>query len=193
MNFKYLVAGIKNILFNPDKAWDNIEAEEKQVRTIRDSILLPVIILVSLAALAGSLMFSNSALPASYSFFVAVRTFLILITTVYVAALIMGEITFPLDLGRDFNTSFTIITFSFIPFFICSILSGLFESLLFVNIIGLYGLYIFWEGTGKFMNPPRYKRMPLLIATFAITVLVYLGADAVLKTVLDKIFYAFFD
>lgn len=193
MDIKYFITGLKNILFDPSKAWETINIEHKPLKVIRDSFLLPLILLVSLSSLAGSLMFSSNNLPPVYSVFTGLRTFLVLLCTIYVTAVVLGEVTFPLDLGKDFYTSFTIITFSFVPFLICQIFSGLFESLLFVNIIGLYGLYIFWAGAEKFLDPPQYKKLPLLIATSVLAVVVYVVMNSILKTILDKIFYTLFD
>ncbi|HLN56462.1 MAG TPA: YIP1 family protein [Bacteroidales bacterium] len=193
MDIKYFITGLRNILFDPSKAWDTINIEHRPLKVIRDSFLLPLILLVSLAALTGSLLFTSNNLPPVYSIFTGLRTFLVLLCTVYATAFVLGEVTFPLDLGKDFYTSFTIITFSFVPFLICQIFSGLFESLLFVNIIGLYGLYIFWAGAEKFLDPPQYKKMPLLIATSVLAIFVYVVMNSVLKTILDKIFYALFD
>lgn len=193
MDFKFFLSGLKNIIFDPEKAWETIDIQNKPARVIRDSFLLPLIILASIASFAGSLLFSNTGLSPVYSLFTGMRSFLVLLSTVYVTALILGEVTFPLDLGKDFYVSFTIITFSFVPFFLCQIFSGLFESLLFVNIIGLYGLYIFWEGAEKFLDPPRYKKMPLLIAASIVAVIAYIATNTVLKMLLDRIFYAFFE
>lgn len=193
MDIKFFITGLKNILFDPSRAWDTINFEHRPIKVIQNSFLLPLIVLVSLSTFAGSLLFSNSNLSPLFSLFLGLRTFLVLYCTVYVTALVLREVTFPLDLGRDFYTSFTIIAFSFVPFLICQILSGFFESLLFVNIMGLYGLYIFWAGAEKFLDPPQYKKMPLLIATSVAAVILYVLVNSILKVILEKIFYAFFD
>lgn len=192
MDLKFFMNGIKAIITDPEKAWDSIERENKPVREVRNSLLLPLILLASLATFAGSLIFTNSELPASYSVLVAIRSFIVLYATIYFTAVLFGEVTLPLDLGKNFNTSFNLVAFSFIPFLICQIFSGVFESLLFVNVIALYGLYIFWEGTGKFLNPPQYKKVPLLIAVIIIAIVVYLASNLLIKTVSDRIFYALF-
>lgn len=193
MDLKYFISGLRNILFDPEKAWDTINLEHRPLKVIRDSFLLPMIILAAIATFAGSLLFTESNLPAVYSFFTGLRTFLVLLCTVYVTAFVLGEVTYPLDLGKDFYVSFTMVTFSFVPFLICQVFSGLFESLLFVNIIGLYGLYIFWAGAEKFLDPPQYKKLPLMIASSVIAVIVYIALNTVLKTVLDKIYYVLFE
>ena len=152
MNFKFFLNGIKNIILDPAKAWESIDSENRSVRTIRNSILIPLIVLVAVSSFFGSLIFVNSGLPPVYSVFVSIKCFVLLLITIYVTAFILNEITYTLDLGKDFNISFRLVVYSMIPFLLCQILSRLFESLLFVNIIGLYGLYIFWTGVEKLLS-----------------------------------------
>jgi hypothetical protein len=192
MNFKFFLNGIKNIILDPAKAWESIDSENKSVRTIRNSIFIPLIILVSISCFFGSLIYVNPGLPPVYSVFVSIKCFVLLLITVYGTALILTEITYALDLGKDFHISFRLVVYSMIPFLLCQILSRLFESLLFVNIIGLYGLYIFWSGVDKMLSLPQYKKMPMLIATTISMVVIYLGSDYLLSMLIKKVYYAIF-
>jgi len=192
MDYKFFISGLINILLDPVKGWNTIDSENRPVKVVRNSYLFPLIILVSASAFVGSMIFTNTELSPVYSFFVGIRYFLLLFITIYATSYILGEITFPLDLGRDFSVSFRIIVFSVTPFLLCQILSCIFESLLFINIIGLYGLYIFWTGTEKLLNPPQYKKMPLLIATIITIIGIYIAASILLDKLTDKIFFAFF-
>lgn len=192
MDYKYFLIGIKNTILNPGKIWETIDSETENRKLVRDSFFFPLIILVSVSAFAGSLIFSNSELSPLYSVFVGVKSFILLYFTIYATAYIFGEITFPLDLGRNFSISFKIIVFSITPFLLCDILSKLFESLLFVDIIGLYGLYIFWTGIEKMLAPPHYKKMPLLIASTITFAGIYIATSLVLTMLVDRVYFAFF-
>jgi hypothetical protein len=192
MDYRFLLYGIKNILLNPSKYWKTIHSENIPLKRIRNSFLLPLVILVSIALTTGSLIFFNTELSAIYSILLGIRIFIVLTATIYITSYILGEITYPLDLGKDFNNSFRLIVYSFTPFLLCQIVSSVFESLLFVNLIGLYGLYIFWTGADVILRPPQYKRMPLLIATTVVLVGVYVITDLVLKIITDRIYFAYF-
>ena len=192
MDFKFFLRGIKNIILNPVYAWETIYSENKPVKLLRNNYFLPLIILVSVSAFIGSLVFTNVELSPVYSIFVSIKCMGILYVTVYATSRIFSEITYPLDLGKDFNISFKIIVYSVTPFLLCQVLSCLFESLLFVNIIGLYGLYIFWSGTEKMLNPSKYKKMPMLIATFVSLIGIYIVTNLVLTMLFDKVYFAFF-
>jgi magnesium-transporting ATPase (P-type) len=168
MDYKFFLNGIISIISNPVKAWETIDSENRPPKILRNSFLLPLIILVTVSAFAGSLIF------------------------VYVTSFIFREVTYPLDLGRDFNTSFRLTVYSITPFLLCQIISRLFESLLFINIIGLFGLYIFWTGAEKMLNPPQYKKMPMLIAVSLIIAGIYITCDLVLSMMVERIYFAFF-
>lgn len=192
MDYRFLVAGIKNILINPSKYWFTIHSENISVKSVRNSILLPLTLLVAVAAFSGSLIFINTELSFVYSIFLGIRKFIVIITTTYIAALILRETTYPLDLGRSFTVSFRLIVFSLVPLLLCQIVTSTFESLLFINITGLYGLYIFWAGAEVILKPQQHKRIPLLVATTVVFTSVYLATDIFLSMVTDRIFYSFF-
>lgn len=192
MDYRFLLYGIRNILLNPSKYWETIHSENTPVKLIRNNFLLPLVILVSIASITGSLIFFNTELSVVYSIMLGIRIFIVLTATSYITSYILGEITYPLDLGKDFNISFRLIVYSLTPFLLCQILSSVFESLLFVNLIGLYGLYIFWTGADVTLKPPQHKRMPMLIATTVVLAGVYVITDLILKMIIDRIYFAYF-
>jgi hypothetical protein len=192
MNYKFFLSGLKSIIFSPVKAWNTIDSENKSVKFIRDNYLFPLIIFVTISAIAGSLLFINTELSPVYSIFMGIKWFLTIFITIYLTAFILGEITFPLDLGKNFQVSFRLIVYSITPFLLCLILSRLFESLLFVNVIGLYGLYVFWTGSEKLLTPPHYKKMPLLIATTITLSVIYILTSILLNMLTERLYYAFF-
>jgi hypothetical protein len=192
MNFNFFLQGIKNIVFSPVKLWETIKSENVQAGLIRNSFFIPLVALVALSSFFGSLLFTNAELSPVYSFFFSIKCFLVILIAVYATAYLLSEITYPLDLGRDFNISFSMVVFSITPFLMCQILSRLFESLLFVNIIGFYGLYVFWIGAEKILNPPQYKKIPLLIATTLTFAGIYIATNLLLNMITDRFYFAFF-
>ena len=192
MDYTFLPKGLINIIFNPEKEWGRIVSENKTTIFLRNNYLFPLILLVSISAIAGSLIFINTELSPVYSLLIGLKSFLLLFITVYASSLIFSQITYPLDLGKDFKTSFRIIVYSITPFLLCEIISSIFESLLFLDILGLFGLYIFWTGTEKLLTPPDYKKMPMLIATVVSIIGIYIVSDIILKMLTDKIYNSFF-
>ena len=189
---KFLPLLVKDIISNPAKAWETINSEIEPVRVTRNNLLFPLIILVSVSAIAGSLIFINSQLSPVYSLLVGIRCFLLFYIAVYATAFVLKEITYSLDPGRSFAISFRLIVYALVPFLLCQFFSRFFESLLFVNVLGFYGLYIFWTGSEKMLNTPAHKKTPLLIAAFVTFVGIYVLTNLLFKMLTNKIFFKFF-
>ncbi|MCE5344739.1 MAG: YIP1 family protein [Bacteroidales bacterium] len=193
MNYKFLINGIKNIILDPVKAWESIDTENYPVKIVKESLFIPLVVLISISAITGSLVFVNSRLSPLYSIFAGIKCFGLFYLSVYASAFIFGEITRAFNLGQNFSSSFKLIVYSILPVLLCQVLSRLFESLLFVDVLGLYGLYIFWTGAEKILNPPEDKKVPLLIVTTISFIVVYAATNFILTKLVNIIFYAFFD
>jgi hypothetical protein len=192
MDFKFLHRRIKYVILDPVKAWDAIHSENRPIKDVRGSFFFPLIILVALAAFAGSVIFDNSGLSIEYSILAGVKYFLLYYFVIYASALILREISYAQDLGRNFTTSFKLIAYSIAPLLLCQIASRIFESFIFVNVLSFYGLYIFWIGMEKMLAPPEHKKMPMLIAiTISLAGLIIAG-NLILTMVVDKIYFTFF-
>jgi len=192
MDFRFLYNRIKYIIVNPPKAWMVIHDENRPIKDVRNSFFFPLVILVAISSFLGSLIFTNSTLSPMYSLLVALKFLILHLVVVFTSAVIFGEITKALDLGKNYTVSFKIIAYSVAPFLICQIISHLFESLIFVNILSLYGLYIFWIGTEIMLNPPEHKKTPMLVATFVVVATLYIAGTILLSSVTDRIFFGLF-
>lgn len=192
MTNSFFLFVLKDIIINPVKTWETIDLENKPVRLIRNSFLFPFILLVSVSAIAGSLLYTHSELSAVYSIFVGIKCFLLFYITIYATTFILKEITYPLDLGKDFAVSFRLVAYSMAPFLLCQVLSRFFESLQFINVLALYCLYVFWTGSERILTPPSYKKMPMLIATLFTFLGIYIATNFLFTKLIDRIYYAFF-
>ncbi len=192
MNYKFLFKRLPFIIFHPEKAFGKINNENFSIKEIRNFYLFPLVILTAIFAFAGSLFLTNTHLPFVYSLFIALKFILLLLFVAYATAIIHKEITYALDLGRSFALSFKIIVYSLTPVFLCLMVSQLFESLVFINILSLYSLYIFWVGSNELLDPPEYKKRPMVIAIFLLAAAFYISGSWILTQIADRIYYGFF-
>jgi hypothetical protein len=192
MDYKFLLQRFFKILFSPAKEWESISSESRPLKDTRNSYLLPLIILVSVSSMAGSFFIINKQLSFIYSLLTGLKYFILLLAVIYSSAVILKEMTYAFDLGRDFSIAIKLIVYSLTPLYVCLIVSSLFESLVFVDILALYGLFIFGEGEKKMLNPPEHKKMPLLIATTIVVAELFIAFNVVLSQVTDRVYYAFF-
>jgi hypothetical protein len=192
MDYKYFFRQIALIIVSPSKAAEAINAEGNSLQKTRNNILLPMLLLILIFAFLGSIFFSNETLKPAYSVFVAARYFVLDLILVYLSALIFREIAKALDLTADYSLSFRITVYTLVPFFICQIVSLLFESLAFVDILALYGLWMLWSAGEIILNVPQHKKIPMLVATAVVIAELYIGGSIALASVFDRIYFAFF-
>lgn len=189
---KLLPSIIKEIISDPVKAWETIDSEITPARKTGNRLLIPLLLLVSLSAIAGSLLFTNSQLSAIYSVFVGVKCFLVFYIVIYATAFILKAIAPKFELRISYDISIMLIAYSVVPLLLCQFLSRFFESLLFVNILALYGLYVFWTGMESLLKPPSNRKLPLLIAALVIFTGIYITANFLFTIMIDKGYFIFF-
>ena len=78
------------------------------------------------------------------------------------------------------------------PIFLSLTVSRLFESLLFINVLGLYGLYIFWTGMEIMINPPEHKKLPMIIATVISMIIIFGLLQVILSRLTEAVYFNIF-
>ena len=192
MDFRFLYHRTKYFIINPGKAWEVVHREERPMRFVRDSFFLPLIILVSISAFLGSMFFINTTLKPMYSVLAAVNTFLFLYFGVYASAFAVREIINIFKRGNDFLVAFKLVAYSMAPIFLSLTISRLLESLLFINVLGLYGLYIFWIGTEVMVNPPDNKKLPMIILSVVAMLIIFLLLQVILSRLAEALYFSIF-
>ena len=192
MDFRFLYNRTKYFIISPVKAWEGVHSENRPIKDIRGSFFLPLAILASISSFFGSMFFINTTLKPMYSVLAGLDTFLFLYLGVYASAFIVKEITRALDLGHDFVVAFKLVAYSLTPIFLTLTISRLLESLLFINLLGLYGLYIFWTGMQEMVNPPEHKKLPMLIATVVSMIIIFGSLQVLLSRLTEMIYFTLF-
>jgi len=189
MEFKFLAKSITEIILDPVKAWDTINSESRPVSYINFNLFLPLIIIVSISAFLGSLLFINTGLLKTFSILAGIKYLLLYLVVINGTSFMVTKAAGALNVAMNFNLSFKLVMYSSVPFILCQAVSRLFESFIFINILAFYGLYIMWTGTGKMLNLQENKKLHLLLATTIIFLLSFFITDWFLNRVFDKLFY----
>jgi hypothetical protein len=192
MDFKFLVHTVRSIILDPMREWDVIQTENKPASLFCRSLFFPLLILASVSAFLGSFLFTNTELSSVYSVLTGVRYLVLFYLALNGTTFIFKEITNAFGYEMAFSSSFKIIVCSVVPLFLCQVISRLFESLIFVNILSFYGLYILWTGIEKTINPPERKKILLMISAAAAFIALLFIANWILTLVFDKFYFSIF-
>ena len=192
MDIRFFLRNIRDIILNPARGWERVQTENRPVVFVKNNFLLPLVILTAISAFLGSWIFTHTTLNIAYSILVGIKYFLLFIILTWFTAYILSETTRALDLGRNFMISFDLIAFSLTPLFLCQIISRLFESMIFVNILAFYGLYIFWSGAEKLLNPPEHKKVPMLVVMTAVVIFTFIIVNKILTVLIERLYFTVF-
>ena len=190
MNFSLLYRRIKNIIVNPRGMWADVAEENREVNELRLSFLLPMVLLIAVSGVAGTLLFTYNGLALTFPLLVAIKYFTGIFLTVEVAARIVTEIAFVFTRERNFNYNYKLVLYSFTPFMASMIITRLFSSLLFLNLAGLYGIYIAYIGVSTLyhLNPQGKIRYTALISLT--TLVFYLAVTFIINSVVDLLYFS---
>jgi Co/Zn/Cd efflux system component len=61
-----------------------------------------------------------------------------------------------------------------------------------MNVLSLYGLYIFWTGAEKILNPPQHKKGFLMVSVFIVVAEIFIALSLAFSSVIDRIYFSFF-
>jgi len=192
MDFRFLYHRTLYFIINPAKAWEVVQRENRPMKYVKGSFFVPLTILVTVSTFVGSMFFINTTLRPMYSLLTAASTFLFLYLGVNASSFIVREIMRALDLGHDRLIAFKLVAYSMAPLFLSLTISRLFESLLFINVLGFYGLYFFWIGMEMMVNPPDHKKFPMIIATVVSMLIIFLVLQVLLSKLTETLYFAIF-
>lgn len=152
----------------PENEWEKINNENIVYKKLYVYIILPLLILGVLAILTGN-YFVKFAFIESFIYLLSISV--IIWVTSYVIRLTSDYF----DSKKDFNASFTLVSYSFIPLLIANIPAKLALFFFWMSFLGLFGIYLFWKGLKPVLNTPQSKQIPqislVIILVFVMMIL----------------------
>lgn len=179
------------IIFQPARAWDTIRKEDRSVRTVQGSFLIPVLIMISLSAFVGSLIYNPSGLSILFPVIRALKQFLCFYLTVLLSSLTLNEISLAFVRSKDYSFNFKLVTYSFTPLFITVIITRFLPDLALLNLLSLYGAYIIYTGLNTIENISRRAFLRYFIVALLIVIVFYLALSWLIRSLLEGIYFAF--
>ena len=175
MDINILTNRVKSIIVNPVKEWEIIRIENTNKNKIVKEYALPLIILISISTLIGSFGSPKFLAPSiSYSIVSAFITLSVSIISIYISSYIINEIAPNFGASKNIENSFKLVVYSSTPAYLASIIANLHWTLGFLNILGVYSVYLFWLGSSQILNIGEDKKVGFVILSFVILLIVYL-------------------
>ena len=192
MDFSLLYKRVTLLLSRPVRFGLEVKEDSIPSSELRRSFLIPILILVSIASFAGTYLYSYNSLSIIYPLLKGLEYFLIFFITTELVVFLLSEIITYLLKIRLSGEIYKLVVYSFAPFMILMIISRLFSSLLFLNLLGIYGLLILWTGIDILIGGDKLFRIRLTALISLAIIVFYLGVRWIISALVEGLYFAIF-
>lgn len=179
------------LILHPVRAWEIIREENRSVRTVHNSFLLPVLVLIALSAFAGSLIYNPAGLSVMFPLIRALKQFLCFYLTILLSSWVLNEISIAFVRHRDAPFNFKLVTYSFTPLYITVIITRFLPELELLNLLSLYGAYLIFTGLNTIENISRRSLLRYFIVALLLVITFYLAISWLSRSLLEGLYFAF--
>ncbi|MBN1388023.1 MAG: YIP1 family protein [Bacteroidales bacterium] len=191
IDFRMLRDRARYIIIHPMRAWDTILNENRSVRTVQSSFLFPVLILISLSAFAGSLIYNPAGLSILFPVLRALKQFICFYLTVLLSSWVINELSQAFTKNKNYSFNFKLVTYSLTPLYITVLITRFLPDLALINILSLYGAYILYAGLKTTENTTGQNLLRYFIVALFTIIIFYLAISWISSSLLEGIYFAF--
>ncbi|MBS0010564.1 MAG: YIP1 family protein [Bacteroidales bacterium] len=181
---------VRYIIVHPDKAWKTIKKEDRSVKTVQSSFLIPVLTLISLSAFAGSLIYNPLGLSVLFPVIKALKQFICFYLTILLSSWVLNEVSIAFMQKKSYSFNFKLVTYSLSPLYVTVLVTRFLPDLGLINILALYGAYIMFTGLGTLENISSRSLIRYFIVALLSVVTFYLTISWISSSVLEGVYFA---
>ncbi len=191
IDFRMLRDRVKYIVIHPVRAWEAITKENRSIRTVQSSFLVPILVLIALSAFAGSLIYNPAGLSILFPVLRALKQFICFYLTVLLSSWVINELSLAFIKNKNYSFNFKLVTYSLTPLYITVLITRFLPDLALINILSLYGAYILYTGLKTIENTTRKSLLRFFIVALLTIIISYLAISWISRSLLEGIYFAF--
>lgn len=162
---------ISRLITQPKLAWKQIQKDKLGSAQLFRGLFLPAVILLGLAEMLGMLISTINTGPASYVFIFSILIVFALLLSYFLSIFLNKRILQYLEFSGPLHVVDNLTAYSLIIGYLPIMISGLFRSMLFINVLALYGFYVYYIGINYLLRMNHGRRQQFAI----VSVIVLLG------------------
>jgi uncharacterized membrane protein len=173
-----LVERAKEIILQPQAAWEKIKGEETTIKDLYTSYacilaLIPAIAnFIGMSLIGSSFMGISFRVPIGTGLVQAILQYVLTLVGIYVVAFIIDALAPSFDSKKNMVAAMKVAVYASTPAWIAGIL-GIIPMLGVLAIIAsLYGLYLFYVGLPILMETPKEKVLGYFIVVIVVAIIV---------------------
>lgn len=174
MHFIDILSRIRNLLLYPAREWEVIAMEDKKRKTIFLQFVLPLLCLITVASVTGSLLFvTRTIFSLGYLASRIILLWCSLCSGLYLSAFVITEISADRINRKDHDKEFALLAYSLGPALLVIMLVELFPFFNELLILTFYSCYLYWRGIPYLMQVEGQNQMIFGILSFVIVTFVF--------------------
>jgi len=189
-----LIDRIKNIILSPNTEWGIIDQESDTPISLLKNYLLPLGIAGAIATFIGSGIIGTNVMGVkiggtlTYGINQALISLLALVIGYYIAIYVVDLLAPTFKSEKDLNKTAQLVAYSNTPALLGALLAIL-PSISWIGaLFGLYGFYLLYIGLPIMKKTPEQQRIPYIIVTILVMLVLYFIVAAILAAILMPIF-----
>jgi hypothetical protein len=162
---------LTGLIFKPGETWAQLHLKEEKQNTFLSRFIYPLIGLITLSAFLG-VLFTRKEFDFEIAIKITIRTFVAITGGFFLGAYLLNEL-WKSVFKQPKNTELcrTFVGYSSSLMFVLNIVTALLPEFFFLNIVGLYTVYMIWEGSIFFMEVKEEVRLKFVVfASFIVIV-----------------------
>lgn len=185
-SFAKVAVEIRELIFNPKGFWASQKEEEKSA-SLFVLYLSPLLVVLGVAVFVGE-FFSRSDFFFEYPALIAVREIILFILQYFIGVFLTKVLMKTFGGEENIDLARKLVFYSMVPLLLISILTGLFQFFSDLNILGFYGVYIFWVGVKKLLVFPENKDHSYILIAILLNLFVFSFLSLSLSKITEHIF-----
>lgn len=186
INFNQLINTVIKVIFEPGKFWEEQKEEKSKNKHLLTGYFLPLLVVVFLAVFVGELL-RGYRLYLTFPLMKGVREVLLFLLQYIISVFLTNELIKAFGGEKNFFIARKLVVFSLTPFLLVAIITGLFPFLYVLDVLSLYGFYVFWTGVKALLVFPERKQTSYILVTIMANFFVF----SFLSIFLSKLLTAF--
>lgn len=186
-SFSEIINKCKQLLTNPKTFWEQKKAELDSQTQLVVGFLLPLLVTVSLAVFLGE-FFKSSHFYVGFALLKSLRVIALFFIQYLLAVFFTTELMKTFGGTKNVEIARNLVIYSLTPFLLVSIVTGLFPFLYVIDILGIYGFYIFWVGSKNLLEFPDNKISSYTLLTIVVNFFIF----SFLSITLSKLLTAYY-
>lgn len=172
ISFSDIINTVKELIVNPKLFWISKKEDLDSQAKLLIRLFMPLLLIAVIAVFLGE-FFRSSHFYVGFALLKSLRVVVLFLLQYFLAVFFTTELMKTFGSTKNKIIAQNLVAYSLIPFLLVSTVTGLFQFLYVIDILGFYSFYVFWTGAKEMLDFPDNKQSSYILITIVVNFFVY--------------------